>query len=89
MTFDVLGDLNWLAVIVATLAFFALGAAWYAPKVFGDVWMRAGGIQAPEQPQAAFYIVPSSPASSGPSRWRCWPRPRVPTRWARESCSVW
>jgi hypothetical protein len=58
MTFDVLGDLNWLAVIVATLAFFALGAVWYAPKVFGDVWMRAGGIQVPEQPQAAFYVVP-------------------------------
>jgi hypothetical protein len=57
MTFE-FGDLNWLAVIVATLAFFALGAVWYAPKVFGDLWMRSGGIQAPEQPQAAFYVVP-------------------------------
>jgi Protein of unknown function (DUF1761) len=58
MTFDVLGDLNWLAVIVATIAYFALGAVWYAPKVFGDVWMRSGGIQAPEQPQSSFYIYP-------------------------------
>jgi Protein of unknown function (DUF1761) len=58
MSFDVLGDLNWLAVIVAAIAYFALGAIWYAPPVFGDAWMRAGGIQAPEQPQAAFYVVP-------------------------------
>jgi hypothetical protein len=58
MSFDVLGDLNWLAVIVATLAYFALGAVWYAPPVFGNLWMRSGGFQVPEQPQAAFYIIP-------------------------------
>ena len=58
MSFDVLGDLNWLAVIVATIAYFALGAIWYAPPVFGNLWMRAGGIQVPEQPQATFYIIP-------------------------------
>ncbi|MGH2751919.1 MAG: DUF1761 domain-containing protein [Actinomycetota bacterium] len=58
MSFDVLGDLNWLAVIVATVAYFALGAIWYAPPVFGNLWMRSGGIQVPEQPQATFYIVP-------------------------------
>src|SRR3989337_2905112 len=58
MSFDVLGDLNWLAVIVATLAYFALGAIWYAPPVFGNLWMRAGGIQVPEQPQASFYVFP-------------------------------
>ena len=58
MSFDVLGDLNWLAVIVAAIAYFALGALWYAPPVFGDLWMRSGGIQVPEQPQAAFYIIP-------------------------------
>jgi hypothetical protein len=58
MSFDVLGDLNWLAVIVATLAYFALGAIWYAPPVFGNLWMRSGGIQVPERPQASFYIAP-------------------------------
>lgn len=58
MSFDALGDLNWLAVIVATIAYFGLGAVWYAPQVFGDLWMRSGGIQAPEQPQAAFYVIP-------------------------------
>lgn len=58
MSFDVLGDLNWLAVIVATVAYFALGAIWYAPPVFGNLWMRSGGIQTPDQPQATFYIIP-------------------------------
>ena len=42
MTFDVLSDLNWLAVSAA-LAYFALGALWYAPPIFGKVWADAGG----------------------------------------------
>ena len=58
MSFDVLGDLNWLAVIVATVAYFGLGAIWYAPPVFGNLWMRAGGIQVPDQPQASMYLIP-------------------------------
>lgn len=63
MTFDVLGDLNWLAVIVAAIAYFAIGAIWYAPPVLGKTWMAAGGIT-PEQtqvqdgPGAAIYVVP-------------------------------
>ena len=44
MSFDVLGDLNWLAVIVAAIAYFAIGAVWYAPPVLGKTWMAAGGI---------------------------------------------
>lgn len=58
MSFDVLGDLNWLAVIVATIAYFALGGIWYAPAVFGNLWMRSGGIETPEQTQASFYVIP-------------------------------
>jgi Protein of unknown function (DUF1761) len=60
MSFDTLGDVNWLAVIVATIAFFALGAVWYAPPVFGRAWQRASGIVVPEgeRPGAAFYIGP-------------------------------
>ncbi|MBM3939360.1 MAG: DUF1761 domain-containing protein [SAR202 cluster bacterium] len=37
-----LGDVNWLAVIVATLVAFALGAAWYG--VFAGPWMAAIGM---------------------------------------------
>lgn len=36
--------LNWLAVIVSALVFFALGALWYNPKVFGTIWMKETGI---------------------------------------------
>ena len=40
MSLTVLGDLNWLAVIVATIAYFALGAVWYAEFAFGRAWQR-------------------------------------------------
>jgi hypothetical protein len=59
MSVDVLGDLNWLAVLVAAIAYFALGGIWYSPAVFGKLWMRSAGIEAPEQTQAAeFYVIP-------------------------------
>jgi uncharacterized membrane protein len=61
MSFDALGELNWLAVIVAALAYFAIGAVWYAPPVFGKAWMAAGGMAMPEagtRPSAAIYLTP-------------------------------
>ena len=61
MSFDALGDLNWLAVIVAALAYFVLGAIWYAPPVFGKAWMRATGFEDPakgEGPGPAIYVAP-------------------------------
>jgi hypothetical protein len=60
MTFDVLGDLNWLAILVATLAYWILGAIWYAQGVFGRAWMRAGGVEIQEgqSPGPAIYIIP-------------------------------
>jgi len=36
-------QISWVAVLVATLAGFALGAAWYGP-LFGKAWMRAVGL---------------------------------------------
>jgi len=61
MTFDVLSDLNWLAVIVAAIAFFAIGAIWYAPPLFGKAWAEAGGFSLPqpgERPNPAIYVTP-------------------------------
>lgn len=43
MSFDTLGDLNWLAVIVAAVVYYALGAVWYARFAFGDIWMDSIG----------------------------------------------
>lgn len=33
-------EINWIAVIVATLAAFAVGAVWYSPLLFTKAWLR-------------------------------------------------
>ena len=61
MSLDTLGDLNWIAVIVAALAYFALGALWYSPVLLGNQWMSATGMTMPEdgqRPGPAIYIAP-------------------------------
>ena len=61
MSFDSLSDLNWLAVVVATLAYFVLGGIWYAPPVLGNVWMKAAGLETPADgggPGAVIYVAP-------------------------------
>jgi hypothetical protein len=61
MSFDTLGDVNWLAIIVAALIYFALGALWYSPVFLGKPWMRATGMETEETeggPGPAIYIAP-------------------------------
>ena len=61
MTFDSLSDLNWLAVLVAALAYFAIGAVWYSPPLFGKAWAAAGGLPTPDpgsRPSPAIYLTP-------------------------------
>jgi Protein of unknown function (DUF1761) len=41
---------NWLAVIAAAIAMFAIGAAWYAPPVFGRKWMAINGFATTDPP---------------------------------------
>ncbi|HEX9236987.1 MAG TPA: DUF1761 domain-containing protein [Actinomycetota bacterium] len=48
MTFDTLSHVHWVAIVVATIAYFALGGIWYSRQVFGTAWMRAGGNIVPE-----------------------------------------
>ena len=59
MSFDTLSDVNYLAALVAALAWFALGAIWYAPPVLGRAWMRAGGTEMPEgfRPNPAIFVA--------------------------------
>lgn len=33
-------QVNWLAVILATLASMVVGSVWYMPQVFGNTWMK-------------------------------------------------
>ncbi len=39
-----LSNINYLAVVVATLAAFALGALWYSPVLFSKVWQKEVGL---------------------------------------------
>ena len=39
--------INWLAVVVAAVAFFALGAIWYGP-IFGKAWQKGVGLSEEE-----------------------------------------
>ncbi len=43
MSFDTLGDINWLAVIVSAVVYYSIGAAWYSPALLGKPWMRSIG----------------------------------------------
>lgn len=38
-----MGDIDYLAVLLGALAFFAVGAVWYT-ALFGKVWQRAAGL---------------------------------------------
>ncbi len=35
--------INYLAVIVAAVAYFVIGALWYSPALFGKTWMKGIG----------------------------------------------
>ena len=43
--------INWIAVIVAAVAFFALGAIWYGP-IFGKAWQKGVGLSDDEMKDA-------------------------------------
>jgi hypothetical protein len=60
MTFDWLGEVNWLAILVGAVAWWILGAIWYARPLFGNAWIKAAGIQISEdqRPGAATYVIP-------------------------------
>ena len=38
-----MGPMNWLAIVLGTLAFFAIGAVWYT-ALFGKAWQREVGL---------------------------------------------
>jgi len=43
MDTDVFSHINWLAVLVAAVAFFLLGAIWYS-FLFRDAWIKSTGV---------------------------------------------
>jgi len=43
-------EINWLAVLVASLVSFVIGFAWFSPKTFFPVWWKAMGRGLDEAP---------------------------------------
>lgn len=39
-----MADVNWLAVLAATLASFGIGSLWYSPLLFAKAWQRETGV---------------------------------------------
>jgi len=44
-TQDFYAHINYLAVLVSAIAYFAIGALWYSPVLFGKMWMEAKNVQ--------------------------------------------
>ncbi|WP_117212911.1 DUF1761 domain-containing protein [Allorhizocola rhizosphaerae] len=61
-------EINYLAVIVAAIAGFGIGAVWYAPPVFGSTWQRltgrTGGKGLPRDPATLRGASPKPPDGS-------------------------
>jgi hypothetical protein len=59
MTFDTLSNVNYLAALVAAVAFFVLGAIWHAPRVLGRAWQRASGVamEGAFQPSPVLFVA--------------------------------
>lgn len=52
-------DVNWLAVFLAALSGYVLGAIWYNPKVFGNAWMTGLNLNEEELKKANVALVMS------------------------------
>jgi hypothetical protein len=91
MSLDLLGQLNWLAVIVGALIYFVLGAIWFAPPVLGRPWMAAIGWDEsrtrPEMNPASHVGPALLPDRRDCDGVPCPRRPRA-TRPRRARCSV-
>lgn len=48
-------SLNWWAVLVAGVAYWVLGAIWYARPVFGNIWLKGTG-KSVEQIKAEYSV---------------------------------
>lgn len=47
--FDVFGDLNWLAILLATAVYYILGGLWFSTLLFGNAWEKSIGFDRPEE----------------------------------------
>jgi hypothetical protein len=47
-------EVNWIAVLLATVSAMAVGFVWYAPSVFGNAWMSLAGLDKTKQGKGFF-----------------------------------
>ena len=57
----VLTEINWLAVIIATIIYSAFSGIWHKQFAFGKKWEEAMGFQRPKdwKETTIYYVVPS------------------------------
>jgi len=46
---DIFNNINLLAVFVASIVCFVIGAIWFGPKTFYPIWMKAQGREVPKE----------------------------------------
>lgn len=44
MNTQIFSDINWLAILVAAIGYFMLGAVWYSKPLFGTKWAAVVGL---------------------------------------------
>lgn len=59
MILDFFGELNWLAVLVAAIAWFAFSAAWYSVPPLSKAWIQAAKVSPTEGAPLVSLLVPT------------------------------
>ncbi|WP_447587076.1 DUF1761 domain-containing protein [Microbacterium lacticum] len=50
-------EINYWAVLIATMAAIVIGSIWYTPKVFGDRWKRWADVKDPQTTTEAWLPI--------------------------------
>ena len=59
MILDYFGDLNWLAILVAAIAWFAFSAIWYSVPPLSNAWQKATKVTPGEGPPLVSLLIPT------------------------------
>jgi hypothetical protein len=59
MIFDYFAELNWLAILVATIAWFAFSAIWYSIPPLSNAWQQAAKVTPGEGPPLVRILIPT------------------------------
>jgi hypothetical protein len=59
MILDFFGDLNWLAIVVAAVAWFVYSAIWYSLPPLSNAWQKAARVDATDGPSMVTLLIPT------------------------------